>query len=94
MTDVTYAQEYYLTALASLDAANALAQRKTRHLAVHIPPTLADAAVLPRRWSILGTSVFSFALRGPLASPCFMALGGMSDPAKAGVKIFSIQRHL
>ncbi len=76
MTDVTYAQEHYLTALASLDAANALAQRKTRHLAVHIPPTLADAAVLPRRWSILGTSAFFLCLAWAVGVAAFHGARG------------------
>lgn len=54
LLEVEYAQERYLAALSALDAATAMAQHKSKYLAVHIPPTLPDSAELPDRWRSLG----------------------------------------
>ncbi|MFD2173091.1 sugar transporter [Rhodobacter lacus] len=52
--DQSFAEKTYLSALAAYDGAVAEAQRKSRYLATHIPPTLAETAEFPRRWMILG----------------------------------------
>ena len=59
--DREFAEQSYLSALATLDQALAEAQRQSRYLAVHITPTLAETAVYPQRiLIILLTSVFGF----------------------------------
>lgn len=49
LVDRQFAEQSYTAALAAYDAAVAEARRKSRYLAVHIEPTLADTAVYPRR---------------------------------------------
>ncbi|WP_231879010.1 sugar transporter [Rhodobacter xanthinilyticus] len=51
--DQAFAEKRYLTALATYDAAVAEAQRKSRYLAIHIPPTRAETSEYPRRFVIL-----------------------------------------
>ncbi|WP_097069796.1 sugar transporter [Rhodobacter maris] len=53
--DQSFAEKAYLSALAAYDAALADAQRKSRYLAIHISPTLAETAEYPRRMMILIT---------------------------------------
>jgi capsular polysaccharide transport system permease protein len=48
--DLEFAQQAYLTSLATYDAAIAEAQRKSRYLATYLPPTLAERAEFPQRW--------------------------------------------
>lgn len=56
-----FAEQSYTAALAAYDAAVAEARRKSRYLAVHIEPTLADTAVYPRRVTLgLVGSAFIF----------------------------------
>ena len=51
--EVEYARESYLAARASLDAAIALAQRRSKFLAVHIQPSLPDSSEKPARFTTL-----------------------------------------
>ncbi|MFD1912431.1 hypothetical protein [Halodurantibacterium flavum] len=51
-----FAEEAHLAALAAHDLAQAGARRQARFLAVHVRPTLAERALYPRRWVILGTA--------------------------------------
>lgn len=53
--DKQFAEQAYLTALASLDAATAEASRKSRYLAAYIEPTLAETPQFPKRLIILAT---------------------------------------
>ncbi|MFU8776396.1 MAG: sugar transporter [Roseovarius sp.] len=48
-----FAEKSYLSALAARDIAFAEAQRQSRYLATHIPPTLAETAEYPRRVVLL-----------------------------------------
>ena len=48
-----FAEKSYLSALAARDVALAEAQRQSRYLATHIPPTLAETAEYPRRLMLL-----------------------------------------
>jgi len=58
-----FAEETYRGALAGYDAALADAQRQSRYLAAHIRPTLAERAIYPQRWLLLGVASF-FLLAG------------------------------
>lgn len=51
--DLEFAQESYLSARATYDAALAEAQRKSRYLATYLPPTLAERAEYPQRALLL-----------------------------------------
>ncbi|PYF11814.1 capsular polysaccharide transport system permease protein [Rhodobacter viridis] len=57
--DVEYANSAYVAAMASLDSANAQAQRQSRYLATYTTPSLAEASTYPERGVItLMMSVF------------------------------------
>lgn len=47
--DVEFAQQAYLTAVATYDSAVAEAQRKSRYLATYLPPTQAERSQFPQR---------------------------------------------
>lgn len=49
LVDLEFAQNAYTAALASAEQANAEARRKSRYLAVHIPPTEAEDSLYPQR---------------------------------------------
>jgi capsular polysaccharide transport system permease protein len=49
LVDREFAEKSYLASMAAYDGAVAEARRKSRYLAVHIEPTLAQTAVYPRR---------------------------------------------
>ncbi|MEO5614734.1 MAG: hypothetical protein ABIR04_07400 [Cypionkella sp.] len=51
-TDLEFAQRSYVAALASYDAAQAEARRKSRYLAAHILPTTAEVARFPQRLTL------------------------------------------
>ena len=51
--DLQFAQQSYLSAQAARDASFAEAQRKSRYLAKHVEPTLAETALYPRRLIIM-----------------------------------------
>ena len=68
--DVEYARESYLAARSALDAAIALAQRRSRFLAVHIQPSLPEASEKPARVTSL---IMIFA--GSVLSWLFGAVG-------------------
>lgn len=51
--DLEFAEKSYLSAQAARDAAFAEAQRKSRYLAKHVEPTMAETALYPRRLTIL-----------------------------------------
>ncbi|MEL6608100.1 MAG: sugar transporter [Pseudomonadota bacterium] len=53
VTNLAFAREAYVAARASYDAARAEAQRQTRYLAAHVPATLAETALYPRRAVLL-----------------------------------------
>ena len=59
--DLEFAQTNYTAALASAEQAAAEARRKSRYLALHIPPTLAEDSLFPRR-GFLTFAVFLTAL--------------------------------
>ncbi|SFQ48781.1 capsular polysaccharide transport system permease protein [Roseivivax halotolerans] len=52
-TDLRFAEENYTLARANLEAALAEADRRDRYLALHIAPTLPEAALRPARWETL-----------------------------------------
>lgn len=52
--DLEFAQKSYLSAQAARDVAFAEAQRKSRYLAMHVAPTLAETPQYPRRLVLLG----------------------------------------
>lgn len=49
-----FAEQSYVAALAAYDVALAEARRKSRYLAAHVEPTLAQKSEYPRRWTLLG----------------------------------------
>lgn len=51
-----FAEQAFLSAAAIFDSAQAEAKRRTKYLAVHIEPTLADTALYPRRLVIAATA--------------------------------------
>ena len=51
--DRRFAEETYTAALAAFDQAQAEARRKSRYLAAHVQPTLAETAQYPRRIVLL-----------------------------------------
>ena len=59
--DLEFAQRSYVAALASYDAAQAEARRKSRYLAAHILPTTAEVARFPQRM-ILQSAISVFLL--------------------------------
>ena len=61
--DRQFAEEAYTAALAAFDQAQAEARRKSRYLAAHVHPTLAETAQFPRKFVILGVVGF-FLLAG------------------------------
>jgi capsular polysaccharide transport system permease protein len=56
--DREFAEQAYTAALATYDQALAEARRKSRYLAAHIRPTLAQAAEFPRREVLLASVAF------------------------------------
>jgi len=54
VVDREFAQNSYVTALATRDAALADARRKTRYLAAYMQPTEAETAEYPKRLALLG----------------------------------------
>ena len=58
--DQQFAQQAYVAALASYDAALAEGRQQSRYLAAHVEPTLAERAEYPQRWSVtLLTALFA-----------------------------------
>ncbi len=51
--DRQFSEEAYTAALAAFDQAQAEARRKSRYLAAHVNPTLAETAQFPRRFILL-----------------------------------------
>jgi capsular polysaccharide transport system permease protein len=49
LVDLEFAQQAYVSAAAAYDSALAEARRRSRYLATHIPPTMAESAQYPRR---------------------------------------------
>jgi capsular polysaccharide transport system permease protein len=58
--DLEFAQQAYLTSLATYDAAVAEAQRKSRYLATYLPPTLAERAEFPSRLLVFALAAGAF----------------------------------
>lgn len=56
--DREFAEQTYRVALAAFDAAQAEALRKSRYLAAHIQPTVAEKSEYPQRWTLLGLTGF------------------------------------
>ncbi|MCK4711509.1 MAG: hypothetical protein KAT26_01380, partial [Marinosulfonomonas sp.] len=52
IVDREFAEKTYLAAFAAFDSAKATAKRRSKYLAVHIEPTLADTALYPRKLMI------------------------------------------
>ena len=50
LVDLEFAQNAYTAALAGVEQARAEARRQSRYLAIHIPPSLADESLFPRRY--------------------------------------------
>ena len=67
--DRQFAEESYTAALAAFDQAQAEARRKSRYLAAHIKPTLAETAQHPKR-AMLTALIGFFAL-------CAWAIGAL-----------------
>jgi len=57
VVDREFAETTYTAALAGYDAAQAEARRQSRYLAVHLPPTIAEAPEYPQRTAIFGLIV-------------------------------------
>ncbi len=63
-----FAEQSYVAALAAYDLSLAEARRKSRYLAAHVEPTMAQKAEYPRRWTLLGlTAGFLFLIWSVLA---------------------------
>ncbi len=60
--DREFAEKAYLAALASFDAAQAEAQRKSRYLAAYIEPTLAETSRAPSRLMVVGLAALFLAI--------------------------------
>lgn len=59
--DLEFAQQSYVAALATFDAARNEARRQSRYLAAHVRPTLAERAEYPQRVYLLGLiGLFAF----------------------------------
>lgn len=56
-----FAEKAYLSAAAAFDSARAEAKRRTKYMAVHIEPTLADSTLFPKRGQITAI-IFGFGL--------------------------------
>lgn len=61
LSDREFAERAYMAAAAAYDTAQAEARRKSRYLAAHVPPTMAESAQYPSR-QLLGFGVLGFAL--------------------------------
>lgn len=59
--DREFAEQAYIAAAASYDAALAEARRKSRYLAAHVPPTMPQSAQYPKRL-LMSMSVFGAAM--------------------------------
>ncbi len=53
LVDLEFSQNAYTAALASEEQARIEANRRSRYLAVHIPPTRAEESLYPQRWLLL-----------------------------------------
>ncbi|MEI4473075.1 sugar transporter [Frigidibacter sp. MR17.24] len=60
--DREFAEQGWLAARSALDAARLAADRQSRYLATHVPPSLAETAQYPQRWRILAVAGFLLAL--------------------------------
>lgn len=58
LADREFAEQAYIAAAASYDTALAEARRKSRYLAAHVPPTLAESSQYPQRF-LMSLGVFS-----------------------------------
>ncbi len=58
LVDREFSEQTYTAALAAADQARAEARRKSRYVAVHIEPTIADDSQFPKRWVLLGLVFF------------------------------------
>ncbi|MDZ4096720.1 MAG: sugar transporter, partial [Paracoccaceae bacterium] len=56
--DNEFAEQSYRVARVGYDNALAEAQRKSRYLAAHIQPTLAERSIFPQRWALLALTGF------------------------------------
>ncbi|MFQ5623633.1 MAG: sugar transporter [Paracoccaceae bacterium] len=54
LVDLEFSQDAYATALEAEKRSRAEARRKSRYVAVHIPPTLPQQSLYPRRWLLTG----------------------------------------
>jgi capsular polysaccharide transport system permease protein len=61
LVDLEFAQNAYTAALAGVEQSRAEARRQSRYLAIHIPPTLADESLFPRRY-LLSFMIFAACL--------------------------------
>ncbi|MGB0660453.1 MAG: hypothetical protein ACPGNV_09760 [Mangrovicoccus sp.] len=57
LVDREFAEQSYLAAMAAYDAAVAEARRKSKYLATHIRPSLAETAIYPKRVTLLGLTI-------------------------------------
>lgn len=58
LADREFAEQAYIAAAASYDTALAEARRKSRYIAAHVPPTLAESSQYPQRF-LMSLGVFS-----------------------------------
>ena len=54
LVDLEFSEQTYTAALAAADQARAEARRKSRYVAVHIKPTVAEESLYPDRWVLTG----------------------------------------
>lgn len=67
LVDLGFANTAYTQALANLAAARAEARRQSRYLAPHVQPTLAEAALYPRRALLAGLTLLFLTLGWSMA---------------------------
>lgn len=58
VVELEFAEQFYLSALKTYDAARAEAQRTSRYLAAYVEPTLAETPQYPKRYTILALVTF------------------------------------
>jgi capsular polysaccharide transport system permease protein len=74
IVDQEFAERSYISSLATHDIALAEAQRKSRYLAAHIKPTLAERSLFPQRLTILSLFAFFMFLTWAISALVFYSL--------------------
>jgi capsular polysaccharide transport system permease protein len=74
IVDREFAERTYISSLATRDIALAEARRKSRYLAAHIKPTLAERSLFPQRLTILSLFAFFMFLTWAISALVFYSL--------------------